>query len=197
MGWSRRHPPMDEDIRCDVVIVGGGITGALVSHALVRAGISCTVIDRRDIGQGSTIASTALLQYEIDTPLQALIATVGKQSAIRAYRLGAEAIHRLDTLCQGVDDCSFVKRPSLLLARTKSDLPALQGELEARKSARLEVRWLASSELKRSYGLLRPRCYSFGSWGRSGSLSADSRTADPKLPNGRTPRFRPHQSPNL
>src|SRR5262245_11519995 len=72
-GLVHVYPPLERDIRCDAAIVGGGITGAILLNAFTAAGIDCVVIDRRDVGQGSTSASTALLQYEIDTPLYELI----------------------------------------------------------------------------------------------------------------------------
>ena len=69
-GLLNAFPAAEKDLRCDVVVVGGGITGALVAYHLAEAGINTVVLDRRDIGWGSTSASTALLQYEIDTPLR-------------------------------------------------------------------------------------------------------------------------------
>ena len=89
------YPPLERDVRSDAVVIGGGITGALLSDALVRAGSTCTIIDGRDIGQGSTSASTALLQYEIDTPLHQLAARIGRRPAERAYRLGVRAIGQI------------------------------------------------------------------------------------------------------
>jgi ribulose 1,5-bisphosphate synthetase/thiazole synthase len=58
-----------KNIRTDIVVVGTGISGALVADALLNAGYSVTAVDRRNILSGSTTASTALLQFEIDTPL--------------------------------------------------------------------------------------------------------------------------------
>jgi choline dehydrogenase-like flavoprotein len=50
-------------------IIGGGITGAAIAHELTLAGCAVVVLDRRDIGTGSTSGSTSLLQYEIDVSL--------------------------------------------------------------------------------------------------------------------------------
>lgn len=57
-----------KSVRCDVVIAGAGITGALMADTLSAADLKVVVTDRRDAGQGSTSASTALHQDEIDTP---------------------------------------------------------------------------------------------------------------------------------
>ncbi len=63
------YPPVRCDIRCDVVVLGAGISGALIAQGLSEEGLDVVVVDKRDVGCGSTSASTALLQYEIDEPL--------------------------------------------------------------------------------------------------------------------------------
>src|SRR5580704_17109607 len=125
-GLIRVYPPLDRDVHCEALIVGGGISGALLGHELVGRGVDCVLIDRRDIGHGSTSASTALLQYEIDTPLYKLRAKVGPEAAERAYCLGVESISRLQNLA--AKDCGFALRPSLQIATAKSDVAGLKKE---------------------------------------------------------------------
>ncbi|MEO6733806.1 MAG: FAD-binding oxidoreductase [Ferruginibacter sp.] len=71
------YPKLEKSIGADVIIMGGGISGALVAYYLVNAGVNCLLIDGRTIGLGSTCGSTSLLQYEIDTPLCKLKDKVG------------------------------------------------------------------------------------------------------------------------
>ena len=82
------------DTQCEVAVIGAGITGSLLAHALSEAGMDVLVLDRREAGWGSTAASTALLQYEIDTPLTELIEKYG-DTAARAYQACDEAIDRI------------------------------------------------------------------------------------------------------
>ena len=75
--WSAaaRNPPrhdLTENIRCDALIVGAGITGSLVAERLTRQGLDVVIIDREVPGRGSTAASTSMLLWEIDRPLTAL-----------------------------------------------------------------------------------------------------------------------------
>jgi glycerol-3-phosphate dehydrogenase len=62
-GLPANYPALRRDASCDAVVIGGGITGALVAVHLVEAGLETLLIDKRDIGTGSTSASTALVQY--------------------------------------------------------------------------------------------------------------------------------------
>ena len=124
----------------DVVIVGAGITGALVADALSDTGLHVVVIDRRLPTTGSTAVSTALLQYDLDTELHELIELVGERDAVRAYQLSAGALHTLDRLAQSLPDrCGFAWQTSLYLASTRRHTARLQQEAAVRQRAGLDV----------------------------------------------------------
>ncbi|WP_330443460.1 NAD(P)/FAD-dependent oxidoreductase [Flavobacterium sp. C4GT6] len=151
-GLPFTFPKLDHDVETDVVIIGAGISGALVRYYLVNAGIQCTTIDARTIGLGSTSASTALLQYEIDVPLYKLTEMIGKENAQRAYQLCGEAIDTLEEITKGFKLDGFKKRKSLYYATYKKDVSWLKKEYEARKEAGFKVRWLNEDELEDQYG---------------------------------------------
>jgi choline dehydrogenase-like flavoprotein len=71
------------DVKTDVAIVGMGISGAMIAEALTEAGHSVVCIDRRGPLLGSTAATTALVQFEIDQPLSVLSRQIGRQYAER------------------------------------------------------------------------------------------------------------------
>ncbi len=82
--WIVKNPlydyfnPLENDDTVDVAIIGSGITGTLVAHELCNAGIECCMVDKRTPSTGSSSASTALLQYEIDEPLYKMARKVGE-----------------------------------------------------------------------------------------------------------------------
>ena len=109
--------PLAGDITCDVAVLGGGITGALVAYRLAVEGVETVLLDKRPLGTGSTAASTGLLQYEIDTPLVDLIEMVGEERAVHAYRRGLAAIDEIEQLVGELGDrCGFERRESLYFA---------------------------------------------------------------------------------
>ncbi|MGG2474088.1 FAD-dependent oxidoreductase, partial [Rhizobium sp. BR5] len=101
----------------DTIVVGAGISGALVSHALHRPGQSMLIIDRREPVMGSSVASTAMIQHEIDTPLTELRKMIGRDAADRAWQRSARAVLRLEEIVSSLGiSCSMKRKQALYLA---------------------------------------------------------------------------------
>lgn len=142
-------PSLAEDLACEVAIVGGGITGALVGYSLTKAGVRTVLVDKRELGTGSTAASTGLLLYEIDVPLVELIAKVGARSAVHAYRRGLKAIDEFEQLAADLHDpCGFSRRPSLYFASARADVEPLRREYECRRAHGFNVELLDAAALR-------------------------------------------------
>lgn len=105
-------PRCGGDIDCEVAIVGAGLTGTLIAHALTNDGVEVVLLDKRGVAVGSTSASTALIQYEIDVPLFKLIRMRGEKDAVRSYHLCLQAISRIEQVVRELGDpCRFIRRP--------------------------------------------------------------------------------------
>lgn len=147
-GLLNTYPALKQETECDVVIIGAGITGALIAYHLLEAGINAIVIDKREAAAGSTSVSTALLQYEIDTPLVDLIDMVGKDHAERSYLLCRDAILKIEALVQKLGvECSFKRKKSLYLASTEDDVDLLKREHAARQAIGIEVDFLNEADI--------------------------------------------------
>ncbi|MFZ1686417.1 MAG: FAD-dependent oxidoreductase [Flavobacteriales bacterium] len=133
-GLRTDYPVLASDLRTDVVIVGGGITGSLCAYTFTVAGMDVVVLDGRSIGTGSTCASTSLLQYEIDTPLHRLIGMVGEKNAVRSYELCVKAIARLGAIAREIGFGEFTPRPSIQYASVRAHERMLATEFAARKA---------------------------------------------------------------
>ena len=156
-GETAAWPDLGSDASADVLVIGGGITGALAAWRLADAGFDTLLVDRREIGQGSTAASTALLQYELDTPLTSLREQVGAERADRAYRRCAEAFGELESiLAQVGEQAGYARRPSLYLAREQEELDGLRRECDARAGLGIDVAYLERAELQSVFGIDRP-----------------------------------------
>lgn len=156
-GMVTTYLSLQQDAETDVVVIGAGISGALTAYALSKKGLRVMVVDRRHAGIGSTAASTAFLQYEIDTPLHKLSAMVGEYNAVRSYELCRDAIYELQDICKNVRPVvDFHIRPSLQYGSYKSHVADLRKEYQARKQHGFKVDWLETKDIQQLYGFDAP-----------------------------------------
>ncbi len=155
-GTSVHATPLEGDIQTGVLVVGAGISGALMAHTLVHRGHDVTIVDRREPVHGSTLASTALLQFEIDLPLTALSDRIGRAKAVRAWQRSAQAVQALTRIVRTeCIRCGFAPRQSVYLAGNAYGSRALRREAEARARAGIAGSYLDRASLARGFGLDR------------------------------------------
>lgn len=147
-GIPATYPPLDREVKCEVAVIGGGITGAMIGWELTKAGIETVILDRREAAHGSTAGSTSLLQYEIDEPLHRLIQNLGETRAVASYRRCRDALRSIEQLVRELGlECGYARKRSLLLASKKAHVAGLRREFEARRDAGFSVEWWTREQL--------------------------------------------------
>jgi glycine/D-amino acid oxidase-like deaminating enzyme len=155
-GLTKEYKTLQEDKKTEIVIIGSGITGALAAHFLCKAGVKCIVVDKRMMSTGSTTASTAQLQYEIDTFLYELCNLVGIDNAVESYRLCLNSISTLQNIISELKiDCGFEMKSSLYLAHSKKDAAKLKREFDLRQKYRLPVEYLDKKNIEKRFNINR------------------------------------------
>jgi len=155
-GLMHAFPQLREDQHCDVAIVGGGITGALIAREFAAHGFDVCVVESRDIGWGSTAASTALLQYEIDTPLIELAELHGLAAAEASYVACHGAVDTLADIARELRDVDFSRCDSLYYASHRWHRKRLIEECAARQRVGIDVRWLDADAVRERFGIDTP-----------------------------------------
>lgn len=151
-----RHARLRRNLSTDVLVIGAGISGALVAESLSAADLRVVIVDRRSPMAGSTSASTALLQYEIDTPLTVLSASMGVPDAERIWRRSRLALDALrDRTARLGIDADVQRRDALYLSGDRLDAAGLAREEKARRRAGFEVALLSARDLRERYGIRR------------------------------------------
>ncbi len=152
-GLISSYPSLKSNEECDVLIIGGGITGSLAAHQMMSEGYKTILIDQRELCNGSTSATTSMLQYEIDVPLFELIKKIGKKGAVASYKACSDSIDKLEKLTGEIkSDSGFKRKKSLYYASKKKDVAWLKKEFNARKDAGFKVKWLESDEVSKQFG---------------------------------------------
>lgn len=148
------YNPLRKNIGTRVAIIGSGITGALIANKLCEEGIECCVVDKRSVSTGSSVASTALLQYEIDIPLYRMVKMMPEEDAVAAYKACLQSIDDLRILLKKAKiDAGFESVPSLYYASNRKGMYEIRHEYEIRMKHGLPVELLTKKELKAKMGI--------------------------------------------
>jgi len=151
---SARYGPLRGHGAVDVVIVGGGITGAALAWRFADAGIRVALVEAKRIGRGSTAASTALLMREPDEDLAHLAQRYSFARARQVWELSRGATRDfINTIRRLNIRCDLRPCDSVYYTLTPDHVPALEREHKMRKAAGLGGRWLSEAEVRRLIGL--------------------------------------------
>lgn len=152
-GLLQAFPRLQQDLHIDVAIIGGGISAALIANELAAQGHEVALFEQRDIAWGSTAASTALLQYEIDTHMTELARRFGEAEASLAYTACAQALEFLRELAREIGRVDFAWNQSLYYASRQRDGASLAKEFALRRRHGLQVEWFGREDIQARYGI--------------------------------------------
>ena len=94
---------LNGDIKTDVLIIGGGISGILTAYMLKQQGIDCIVAEGDKICSGTTKNTTAKITSQHGLIYQDIIKNIGKEKTKMYYEINQTAIDKYRELCQGID----------------------------------------------------------------------------------------------
>ena len=104
-------PQLREDLKIDVLIIGGGITGLLCAYQLMKAGISYTLVEADTICSGVTKNTTAKITSQHGLIYRKLIREFGADQALQYLRVNELAVREYEKMCQTIN-CDFEKKDS-------------------------------------------------------------------------------------
>ncbi len=138
------NPNQDVPTSAEVVVIGGGVVGTSVAYFLSRAGVRVCLLERDDIGAGTTSAAAAA----------ALLQT--KTSAVK-LALASESLALLDKLHDEFEQSfEFEHSGSLLAACSETELQVVQDVAATLQRLGLAVRMVDGAEAREMMPILGP-----------------------------------------
>ncbi|MGL4738303.1 MAG: NAD(P)/FAD-dependent oxidoreductase [Cellulosilyticaceae bacterium] len=150
----RQYPYLTQNLETQVVIVGGGVTGAICAYYFAKAKIPCVLLEQARVAHGSTSITTSLLQYELDGNARELEQYMPLEDVKTAYHLGLKALDELKGFIKAYGNrCEYEVRDTLLYTSQSAEASIMEEEYKVRKAAGLPVSYVSEGDLRFSFDL--------------------------------------------
>ncbi len=145
---SIQKPPqferLQESIKTDVLIIGGGISGILCAHMLKNAGVDCVLVEAKNICNGITKNTTAKITFQHGLIYDDLINKLGKDKARLYLEANAKAIEEYVRLSKDIQ-CDLEKKNSYVYSM--NNRKKIEKETAALNALGVKAEFMASVNL--------------------------------------------------
>ncbi|MCI8553417.1 MAG: FAD-dependent oxidoreductase [Clostridiales bacterium] len=124
-----QYPWLDQDLICDVAVVGGGLAAAMCAYRFAEAGHTVALMSASSVGSGGTSCSSGIMSVDGEDSLSELAGSIGADRAMMAAELLREAMDHVEALCAASgSDCGFRRTDSLRYTEEESGIEKLRRE---------------------------------------------------------------------
>lgn len=150
----KQYSYLNKQLKCDILVVGGGIDGAITLYYLAKMGFNCALIEKSRIGLNCTSVATALLEYQLDDTAKTLKSNMTKDEILACYKLNQTGLELLKQfVAESGNFCDYFERDTLLYGLEKKDILPIKEEYEFRKSNGFDVEFLNEKNNPFSFNL--------------------------------------------
>ena len=135
-GGLPAFPELRGEIRTDVLVVGGGITGILCAALLARDGADCVLAEADRLCSGVTGKTTAKITVQHGLFAADLLSRFGREKAGQYLAANRAALEEYRRLCRTID-CGFETKDSCVYSLHRED--QIRRELTALRELGVEA----------------------------------------------------------
>ncbi len=133
-----QFPRLDQDLRTDVLIIGGGMAGLLCAWNLTRAGVDCALIEENRLMSGVSGRTTAKITSQHGLVYGKLLNQLGREKTQLYWQANEDALAAYRNLAETAD-FDFCTQSSYIY--TTEGAKALEAEMEAYECLRIPATW--------------------------------------------------------
>ena len=129
---AKKFKTLEDNIKTDICIIGGGLTGITTAYNLSKYKIRTVVIDKGRIGGQTSSNSTAKITSQHGLIYKYLIDSKGKDFARKYYEANEKAIKDIEDIIKKENiDCDFEHQPAYVYTQKIEDVQKIKDEVEA------------------------------------------------------------------
>lgn len=142
------YTALGDDIKVDVAIIGGGITGITSGYMLKKEGLSVAIIEADRIAQGTTGHTTAKITSQHDLIYSKIKSYMGDEKARQYAEANETSIRTIsDLIEQEKIDCDFHKEPAYIVTSVDSYVQQIADEASTASSLGIKSSFIENTPL--------------------------------------------------
>jgi glycine/D-amino acid oxidase-like deaminating enzyme/nitrite reductase/ring-hydroxylating ferredoxin subunit len=127
-----KFPPLEEDLKIDVAIVGGGIAGISCAFMLAREGVKVAVLDAGKILHGTTGHTTAKLTSQHELIYSRTKSLMGTELAQQYASANQDAIHTVEKIVKELNiECGLEHQSAFAYTQMQENVKKIEDEVRA------------------------------------------------------------------
>ncbi len=99
----KNYPSLSNNEKCDVVVIGGGLSGCLTAYYLSAYNISTVLLEKNLIAQGNVSAGIGILEASPDLEFDKLSRFTGKKNALLIHKLCEKAVDDIEYILDSIN----------------------------------------------------------------------------------------------
>jgi len=141
--FDTNYPTLGKDIKVDIAIIGGGITGITTALLLKNEGFKVALIEADKIAQGTTGHTTAYVTSQHDIIYNNLINNMGFEKAKQYAAANEGAIDFIESMVNKYNiDCDFCRLPAYIYTTDENSIETIKAEVKAAKSLGIKAKFV-------------------------------------------------------
>lgn len=141
-------PKLQKDIKTDVAIIGGGITGLTVAYLMKRLGLRVIVVEKNLIGSGTTGGTTGKVTAQHGIMYQNLVRRLGKRKARLYAQANSEAVEEIESVIkrEGIS-CGWEREDNFVFTTQAKSVSHFKAEARTAAELGLPARFVTDVPL--------------------------------------------------
>ena len=129
------YPTLDEDIKVDIAIVGGGIVGITTAYMLSKQGINAVILEADHILQGTTGHTTAKITSQHELIYNKIINQMSEEYGKQYADANETAIRTIEKIiCENNIECDFFPQSAYAFTQDDKYVNKISDEVKAASS---------------------------------------------------------------